>query len=381
MALLFLLGSGTSVDAGMPRVDEISASVRSGEGVFLGSDALYHVDPKNPNFGRLRAGAEPAIEFVQSLERLAAAYYQALDPTVRGVDYEELAFLAGGIQRAVGLSQENPALLPLIRELAGSGVDGNLRTVGDRAKHAWNYVRDVTRTMLDRPPTTTAHLAVVTEACRSMASVDLFTLNHDLVLEAALGRAGIPFSDGFERTYGDIRIWNDIFSGNVRLLKLHGSISWWGYTLPHEEWRGYVTARVTNDDPFHARGIDGRLLPSPHDLRPIFLAGTFDKLFGYESWIFPDQHYRFHEALRASTRLVVIGYGFRDQAINSRLIDWLTRSEENRMIVVHGDADQIPIFARTAIQNHWDAWVRRGRVRLVRSWVADTPWGAVDAAL
>ena len=291
------------------------------------------------------------------------------------------AFLVGQLHRAVDLSQENPGLHQLIRDLADSETGGNLRAVGDLAEQAWNYIRDVTRTMLDQPPTRTDHLAVITDACRQVESVDLFTLNHDLMLEAALRDAEVSCSDGFERAYGDLLIWNDTFSKSTRLFKLHGSISWWGYGIPDERWRGYVTARVTNGAAFHARGPDGQMLQIPHDLRPIFLAGTFDKLFGYEGWIFPDQHYRFQEALRASNRLVVIGYGFRDQAINSRLIGWLGRAEENRMIVVHGNPDEVPTRARMAIENHWGRWVADGRVRVVPSWVAETSWEAVAAEL
>ena len=324
---------------------------------------------------------EPVLRFLHAVDQRAEGHYQAFDPPGRDVDYEELAFLVGQLHRAVDLSQENPALHQLIRELAESETGGDLYAVGDLAEQAWNYIRDVTRTMLDRTPTRTDHLAVITDACHQVESVDLFTLNHDLMLEAALRDAGVPFSDGFERLYGDLLVWNDTFSRSTRLFKLHGSISWWGYGLPDEGWRGYVTARATNGDPFHVRGPDGQMLQIPHDLRPIFLAGTFDKLFGYEGWVFPDQHYRFQETLRASNRLVVIGYGFRDQAINSRLIGWLNRTEENRMIVVHGNPDEIPTLARMAIENHWGRWVGDGRVRLVRSWVADTSWDAVAAEL
>lgn len=64
MALLFLLGSGVSGDADMPGVAEISAAIRSGEGVFLGDDALFHFNPENPNYERLRPAAEPGAAVV-----------------------------------------------------------------------------------------------------------------------------------------------------------------------------------------------------------------------------------------------------------------------------------------------------------------------------
>lgn len=380
MRLLFLLGSGTSLDSGMPDVAAISERVRSGEGVFLGEEQRFHLNPGDPNFERLRARAEPAIAFVGTLDHLAREYYDTVGPG-RTVDYEELAFLAGQIQRGVDLSQENAALLPLISEIADRSLGGDPHAVGRLAQQARDYIRDITCAMLGRSPARTDHLAAITDACRAVQDVDLFTLNHDLVLEAALRRVGVAFSDGFEREYGDLRVWTDRFNSPTRLFKLHGSINWWGYRLPDEEWRGYITARVINGDPYHACGPNATLLEIPHGMRPVFLAGTFDKIFGYEGWIFPDQHHRFQAALRTSNRLVVIGYGFGDQAINSRLIGWLTRSNDNRIVVAHGKPEQLLAEARMAIKNHWGQWLTEGRVRMVPSWIADTTWADIAAEL
>jgi hypothetical protein len=380
MRIAFLLGSGTSRCAGMPDVAEISEQVRSGTGVFLGTEQLFHLDPANPNFELLRPRAEPVIRFMRTLDDVCRDYYDTFEPG-RTVDYEELAFLAGQIQRAVDLSEENPALLPLIRDIADARFEGNLHVVGGLAQQGRDYIRDITRSMLDHQPSRTDHLAAITDACRNVEEVDLFTLNHDLVLEAALQDAGVVFSDGFEHQYGDLRIWSGSFSSPTRLFKLHGSIDWWGYRLPDNYWRGYITARVTNGDPNHAYGPNATLLDTPHDIRPVFLAGTFDKIFGYEGWIFPDQHHRFQAALRASNRLVVTGYGFRDQAINSRLIDWLGRSHDNRIVVAHGEPEQLPALARIAIKNHWGRWVTEGRIRIVPSWIADTTWADIAAEL
>jgi len=380
--LLFLIGSGASLDAELPSVGTITHHVRSGAGVFLGDDARFYLDPENPNFGRLRPEAEPVIAFVGRLAERASAYYDSVFGPGHEIDYEELAFLSAQVERALSQTQENPAVFDFARELAES-VDGGLPAVHGIALNAYNYIRDVTRVLLDRPLPRTDHLLAIVDACRASDQVELFTLNHDLVLETALERAGVAFSDGFERVYGDLRVWSDSFNnGNVRLLKLHGSLSWWGFWLPGEDWRGPVTARVTNGDALHARGEDGRMLGVPHDLRPLFLVGTFDKIFGYETWIFPDQHFRFQESLRSADRLVVVGYGFRDQAINSRLIGWMSRSQDNRMIVVHGDPEQIPERARTAIgHRHWANWLSEGRLRIVRSWIADTSWNDVASEL
>ncbi|MCP5535234.1 MAG: hypothetical protein H7A51_03250 [Akkermansiaceae bacterium] len=71
---------------------------------------------------------------------------------------------------------------------------------------------------------------------RRFEEVNLFSLNHDRLLENFLRSEGIHVVDGFdvENTYG-IRPWNPVLFGPmrtqssgpvVRLLKLHGSIDW-----------------------------------------------------------------------------------------------------------------------------------------------------------
>jgi hypothetical protein len=63
--------------------------------------------------------------------------------------------------------------------------------------------------------------------------------------------------------------------------------------------------------------------PNPADGRPVLLTGTFDNPLAYDSTVFADQHYRFHESLRETEAVVVLGYGFRHKAINARDAYWV----------------------------------------------------------
>jgi hypothetical protein len=232
------------------------------------------------------------------------------------------------------------------------------------------YIADTIKQMLGRPPTALAHLEALLEATKRLGRVGLVTLNHDLVLEAALAQAGVTYSDGFERGSQDVRFWLDDWSGtNVWLLKLHGSLDWWAYQIAGEEWRGWVVGRCIGNDPIHPSRSG--VAHYPQDLRPILLTGTFDKILSYETWIFPDQHLRFHEALRGAARLVVIGYGFGDKAINSRLIAWLARALEHQLVVCHGDPDDLQARARGAIQHNWARWRQTGQLVVVEKMMAD----------
>jgi hypothetical protein len=378
---VFLIGSGASRDADIPGVAEITRVVRSGDGVFRGSDGVFRVDKSHPNFDLLSYAkdVERVLACISAFDAVAARFY-GYWKIAGTLDYEELANIAGRLDDALLMEREDAALEPLITQLAASLTSGDVCELSRLVSAVREYIVDVTWSMLDRTPSETRHLAVLLDACREVGTVDVFTLNHDLVIEKALHDAGIDYSDGFERHDCDLRIWSDSYSAPVRLFKLHGSISWWGFQLPDEDWRGYVTAQVTNGDAFHA-SVSAGGLHTPHDMRPVFLAGTFGKSYGYETWIFPDQHFRLHEALQGANRLIVIGYGFRDKAINSRLIGWLSGAKDNRVVIVHPQPKEIQGHARPAIALALPRWIDEGRVRFVRAWVKDATWDAVKAEL
>jgi SIR2-like domain len=379
MRAVFLLGSGISVDAGMPNVATITGQVFGGAGVVRHSDATYYMAGEgSPNYDWYRAAAEPAIAFAGRLRVLADNYFSDfLDG--RTADYEDVANLAKQVEDALSGEYENPALLPLIRELRKEIDD--LQGLLERASETRNYIRDIVWRMLNRMPTGFDHLTVIVEGCRALASTDLFELNHDRVLELALAAAELPVSDGFTRASGDVLFWTDEFDRPLRHLKLHGSITWFHRDLEEAPWRGVVVARSLTHDPYHERDAAGKLLEFPADGRPVLLTGTFDKPLAYDSTVYADQHYRFHESLREADAVIVIGYGFRDKAINSRLIGWLHNERGRRLIITHGNIGDLVREARPAIARNWNTWINDGRLRVVEKWVAEVSWADVEALL
>ena len=245
------------------------------------------------------------------------------------------------------------------------------------ASQTRDYIRDLVWRMLNRPVERLDHLQAIVEGCRALGATDLFELNHDRVLEKALAEGGVQISDGFTRSAGDVFFWADEFARPLRHFKLHGSITWFHRHLPEEPWRGLVVARSTTDDPYHERGAAGELLEFPADGRPVLLTGTFDKPLAYDSTVYADQHYRFHESLRQTDAVVVLGYGFRDKAINARLIGWLHGARDRRLIVGHGNIDGLVRGARFAIAGKWNGLIHDGRLRVIERWVADTGWAEI----
>lgn len=68
---------------------------------------------------------------------------------------------------------------------------------------------------------------LLSSAARNFDVVDIFSLNHDLLIEKQLENETIPYADGFGEADGDATLfnssWNNQTSG-VRLFKLHGSV-------------------------------------------------------------------------------------------------------------------------------------------------------------
>lgn len=152
-------------------------------------------------------------------------------------------------------------------------------------------------------------LPLVRHAVRT--GIPVFTLNHDLALEAASARAGVPWSHGLDG-------WEDNRSvewpaGHAGIMKLHGSIDW-------------------------STGADGT--------RP-FLFGGVNKLTVLGPYL--DMLREFDLSLRQADGLLVVGYSFRDDHINgviSRfLVDRAKRNEATTVTIVdpgYGDDDELP---------------------------------------
>jgi hypothetical protein len=368
MDAVFLLGSGISIDAEMPSVSAITEQVVSGQGTLLHSANVFLIDPQNPNYEHYRKPVVPVLALVHDLQSLARDYYG------RNPNYEEIAQLARQLDDALSGEYESAAVMPLAAQLAQHDYAGGDFTRLHELTHlVHRYIADTVRAMLGKPAQRTDHLDAIMRACTELARVDLACLNHDLVLEQALAERGIAYVDGFDESGEDVRLWTDEWRRDgVSLLKLHGSLDWWGYRIAAEPWRGWVTGKYRGEDAIHPKrdGIDDY----PHDLRPLILTGTFDKILAYETWIFPDQHLRLAEGLRQTRRVVAIGYGFGDKAINTRLITWLARRRENTLIVAHGAPDELRASARGAIQSKWVEWRSAEKLVVVPAWVADLGW-------
>ena len=121
-----------------------------------------------------------------------------------------------------------------------------------------------------------------TSAARTFDTVDIFSLNHDLLIEKEFEGKRIPYADGFGEPDGDATLFNWSWSNQqqgMRLFKLHGSVDWYRFRFRK---RGVDQFAKLRTDPDHAKDGSG----DPLDLLevvPSFLSGTTvkEQAYGY----------------------------------------------------------------------------------------------------
>jgi hypothetical protein len=371
-SLLMLLGSGISVSAGMPKVDKITQRVLDDRDAVLWPDGRYGFST-DADVGWYQARARPAVQLVQYVRDFLAAADQ------RELTYEDLAYVVNQVAAHLRVEYENPALMPLIEQMDSElpSPDSGLK---DRAQQAKRYIHDAAEGMLNRPLSSVAYLAPLVDACQEIGNVTVATLNHDRVFDSALAEAGLPFEDGFGDRQGDAVFFDDSFTDRIRVLKLHGSIDWFSFTHP-DSVRGNVAARVLTGDPERAYDGSGSHLALANHGCTAFLTGGFDKILSYQSTPYTELHVRFSEALRSNDRMLVAGYGFRDKAINSQLINWMCRRVGRRIVIVDPNQKRLLVSARGAASRWIPHWLEQARGSLIEAKIDDTTWAEIRTAL
>jgi hypothetical protein len=78
-------------------------------------------------------------------------------------------------------------------------------------------------------------LDAITDTAKAVDQLDIFTLNHDVLIEAQCRSANVLYEDGFADRRGELLVfswWPQNKREKVRLFKLHGSVNWFLYAFP-----------------------------------------------------------------------------------------------------------------------------------------------------
>jgi len=289
--LTFLLGAGASFPFGIPMMRQFYLGFSD----YVGTQRAHC----RPLLDTLSAGADGAADLELLIQRL-----------------EQVRAMRAGLAALGRDDAELRARIDLADELRGY-LDAYLIETCEA------FDRERVKADLE---------AFVKLAFTQRATV--FTTNYDRLIETAATAAGVAVADGFEpmSSRPEAR-WSGGFSQGLKLVKLHGSVSWYqeegsddvfrlerGYPLPSHEYR---------------------LTHGSRALRPLMIIPTLEKAI--LSIPYATLFTQFIDTLRDTELLLVIGNSLRDEHIRNTI-----RERANSLhIVLIGPAavTQTQIFA------------------------------------
>lgn len=291
-SLLFLLGAGASVDAGIKHAKamtlDIEGKIRS-DADFQGFYELYNYLKSSIIYQRGLEGAfedqaATIEELLDVLSEINQKHQNKLYPFIGGWNIHLLKVAGEEFEKVENLDKQIRAQLFQWINISNY----------DRA----SYFRGFTDLVSDIG-----------------SAVRVFTLNYDICVEKAL--AGVDFS--IELGFNGDREWeaskfdaNENADVGLYLYKLHGSIDW-----------------IRNINNGGALTVCDNPQPNPE-----LIFGTAAKLSSIDPYLFYVHELRKYSLNEALRFIVIIGYSFSDDYINGLIGQAITRSEYLKVLVV-----------------------------------------------
>jgi hypothetical protein len=326
---LILLGAGASVEAGIPATVEMTKEIVA----RIGQSSHHTQMAQALNFvcGALVAydsaeGASPyagldverviaAVELLAERRTLEVSpFVSSWHPAVDVWDRQPSpSFFDSNFQKSL-LGNIGPSLQQLIEQLidARTGI-GSGETYSALQRR---MIDELCGIVTD--PKDLGYLRPLANAARAHPGLWVATLNYDLTVERACQMYDASVYTGIQDWIAN-RAWNWTTAADLKLLKLHGSIDW-RWSQDKDQPGHLPIATVTHTDEV---GTD----QGP----PVVLFGQRGKL--REEGPFLSLLAEFEMALTEVSRLIVIGYSFRDPHINTVIRRW-TRGDLTRTIAV-----------------------------------------------
>ena len=365
----FFFGAGISRPSGMPLVDDLTDAIFNKKW-HLTTAQTFEPGPE-PNPAYVDNVTEAVKAFLRVVSNCASDYIDELNHGDRKPHYEDLFSLAEQASRSELDHIPNLAVVEFVRRLrresmflhAGfrGGTNGGQGFIA-LAETACDYIHWVVHHSLTGSVVKRSGLGSISQVARAVDRLDIFSLNHDLLIEDQLRSDGISeIEKGFnDRTRGQC----SVFSGwpaerkRVRLFKLHGSLDWYFYEFPG--WaRQYA---IPDGEPFHCHDQKGQLL-TPIDRKAAFLSGTIVKEQRYGFGFWGELISNFVSHLTRHTHLICCGYSFGDPGINQRIAQWMSNLPGKNKLVILTPEHECRFFEGKP------AWMHRfkseGRVVLV----------------
>lgn len=168
-------------------------------------------------------------------------------------------------------------------------------------------------------------------------SVDIFTLNHDLLLERVLELNGLKYSKGFNVedspiSHNDLSVpyFNNTFNEKIKIHKLHGSLDFFQFRhyekngmwlQPTGEYDYYLTTNYsTKHNSIRINPNTKEILQDYNpDIVPKFITGTKKLDIIDSDFLFKKLFQNFGEIISKTENLLISGYSFSDDHLNEKL--------------------------------------------------------------
>lgn len=183
---------------------------------------------------------------------------------------------------------------------------------------------------------------------------NIFTLNHDYLLETLLMRYKISFCDGFTEKDSvlrndnkkKIRCFVGDFNSSYNLIKLHGSIDVYQYECYKKNGLNYYSTGefiyfkthnfYEKQRPVRVNNETGDIVQNCHrNITPQFITGTKKKELIDSIDMYNKLYLELEQKINSTEELLIIGYSYSDEHINKQIELALSQGSLQKIININ----------------------------------------------
>lgn len=363
MDIVFFLGSGISLDSGLPNTKCLT------EFLFCKNFQVH----SSGRYIEAISDCSRIKEIKIFLKHLKSDYESYIKKYVPEKPFEELNYedLFYILEQLISVDELyfKDYSIAYFKKWFQSKHDFKYDIYKKLIKDSTRYISEVIRSTLEHKHICGLNILNEIKNNSDVEKVHIFTLNHDRLIEDFLGDEVI---DGFKKD-GQLRFFEPLEfereDKKLYLYKLHGSINWFYWSKINPNGNRYPTLLGTCDlEEDELNDLKGNKWRKEEDI-PLFLTGG-NKIFRYYYQGYFELHYKFLECLKKNKNLIVSGYGGSDNLINFRIKDWLESDKENKIIFLYEDEEIPHYFLRF-----------KSRYTIIPKWFSDTTINDITNAL
>jgi len=372
MKISFLFGCGISIPAGLPGTWEITNEILCNWDKWFKCDTQYRLKA-NSSQGKEYFNSSPYSDyprkigyFLNLINKEIDQYYGYVAKIDAIQNYEEIYDFIYHISQALSREIDNPFTNRIVQSLVHSieplftANQNKYQELQLLCDESMLFMKNVILSKLSNKFGCLDYFGVIADLIKTKEIHSIFTLNHDRLFESFLRKKLIEYYDGFKPVEENgVRFWESDFNNHpdkIKYLKLHGSIDWFNFRIDDglsfnlyniglvKNWNSEDEVRTTiNNQEYRV------------DKFPEFLTGMNGKYLEYNYGLYLELFYQFHRLLNETDVLIIAGYGFGDNAVNLRIIDWMKHLKSNIEIITP-NVDAIIKNAKGAIYSRLQDW-------------------------